>query len=164
LISSSSFATTEDDADFVSPIRFAISNFEPGNTTASSGIAAGLGFRFQRDGYFFTPMFRAMTISNLSPLVGIVSPSVGLISLGFITGLPIPSTPLSAFLGLDYASFLGINVKSDAIFRAGVLVNLGSTPLQLLLDIFYGDFFGAQSGVKFPYRGAEAALQLPIDL
>ena len=95
LLSIPSFAYT-DEEEYQKPMHYALVpsvgyhfgvSEMSGESGLSSGFAGGLGLRFERDGYFFTPTFR------LIGLIGLEKSPLAMTTIGFIAGghVKIPS-------------------------------------------------------------------------
>jgi hypothetical protein len=173
LVSTPCFATTEDE-DISRPMQFALvpsigihvgMSQLKGSNGVSPGLSGGLGFRFFRDGYFFTPMARLIAV------VGLDQSPAEMWTIGFIAGGHLKSANLDLFVGVDSASFISYKVGSSPLGKIGAIFNLGFSDAQFILDAFYASFVQnvvlsttATNQITYSYAGIEAAFQFPIDL
>jgi hypothetical protein len=142
LISIPCFAFIGDD-NLVAPMQYAIVplvgyhggySHLSGNPKLSNGFSGGLGFRFLRDGYFFTPN------AKITSLVGLDKSPLVMTSYGFVAGGRLPKTNIDFFMGVDDATMIAYKVSSAAMVKAGLDWEIGSSGLELYIDAFYGDF------------------------
>lgn len=129
----------------------------------SQGFLGGVRFKVTRDGYFFAPdvSFLVMVGLEESPL------TVG--SFGFITGGHIKVPSIDVYGGVTLRKIFLYKIDDFAPFvRAGSAWSVGGGDLQVYIEGFYGSysqtFPQTKISVNFPYLGAEAGIQLPIEL
>jgi hypothetical protein len=184
LISSATcFATTEDDETtvmyhaLIPRVALNVGYSElGGKSQATPAGQVGLGYRFLRDGYFFTPA------ANFGVVSGFNGGSVSYWSVGFIAGGHLDFLGIDVFTGVDYQTFTSYFgppvvlaaktlVDGTPIYKIGAIINVGASGIQLVLSAFYGQFtqhvtdiLGNRSNIYYPYSGGEVALQFPMNL
>ena len=181
--STTSFATTEDDETtimqhaLIPNVALNVGYSElSGKSQATPAGQVGLGVRFLRDGYFFTPAAKFGVVSSFN------GETVSYWAVGFIAGGHLDFLGIDVFAGADYQTFmsyfgppilLGAKTLVDGtpVYRIGGVINVGASGIQLVLSAFYGqftqhvtDFLGNRSNIYYPYSGGEVALQFPINL
>jgi hypothetical protein len=175
LASTPCFATTDDDEDLAEPFHYAIvpslglhgaiSQLAGNKYAISPGIAGGVGFRFSRDVYFFTPNVRLLAIFGLDK-----SPA-SMWTIGFVAGGHFKNAHLDLFAGLEEASFISYKVQATPLFKVGANFDVGFSDMQVVVDAFYGDFTQnvvlnatTTNQITYSYTGLEVSLQFPIEL
>jgi hypothetical protein len=131
-----------------------------GTNSVSTGIMGGIGFRFLRDGYFFTPA------AHLIGLAGLDKSPLTMWSVGFTAGGHLNSPSIDIFAGVDVTTIIAYKTGSSAFVKLGTDFDLGLSDFQLVLDVFYGNFSHETHTklINYPYVGAEMGVQFPIEL
>jgi hypothetical protein len=138
-VSASAYAKIEED-EVIPPMHYAllpslglslpISELS-GSKSLNAAFAFGVGFRFWRDGYFFTPQFRILEVSGLS-----TGGAVMMWTGGFTAGGRLKDPDMDIFVGIDWADFKDYIVAGNIIGKVGVIFDLGND-FQIPIDFFY---------------------------